>query len=407
LERLTEINVQLDTDRFLQDLQSLRNIGRYRTGVHRPTYGADDMASRHWLCERLSEIGLEPSIDGIGNVFGRGAAAGPRLLAGSHLETQDYSGWLDGALGVVGALALARAGLPVDVCAYADEEGHYGSFLGSRSLIGDLSEDQIDQARHKSDGTSLRDALASAGLAGQPRLTPDLGRYKAAIEMHIEQGRQLEKANRRVGVVTGIVAVQVWRITFEGQQDHTGGTTMAERRDAGLSAVRFLAEIDREFPRICGDRSVWTTGRIVLEPNATAIIPGRAVIDFWFRDLSREVMDRLQCCLRSLVQESNRRERCPATLELTSELEPTLCDPALLDAFSWAGRELCPDHWQKMPSGAIHDSNVLGRRLPVGMLFVPSINGISHHWSEDTREEDLVMGMQVFARGAEAYLGKS
>jgi beta-ureidopropionase / N-carbamoyl-L-amino-acid hydrolase len=398
--------VQLDTDRFLHDLQSLRNIGRYRTGVHRPTYGADDMASRHWLCERLSEVGLEPSIDGIGNVFGRGQAAGPRLLAGSHLETQDYSGWLDGALGVVAAVALARAGLPVDVCAYTDEEGHYGSFIGSRSLIGDLSEEQIDQARHKSNGTSLRDALASAGLAGRPRLTPDLSRYRAAIEMHIEQGTQLEKADLRVGVVTGIVAVQVWRITFEGQQDHTGGTTMAERRDAGLSAVRFLAQVDSEFPRICGDRSVWTTGRIVLEPNATAIIPGRAVIDFSFRDLSREVMDRLQACLRSLVQESNRRERCPATLELTSELQPTLCDPAVLDAFSLAARELCPAHWQKMPSGAIHDSNVLGRRLPVGMLFVPSINGISHHWSEDTREEDLVMGMQVFARGAEAFLAK-
>jgi N-carbamoyl-L-amino-acid hydrolase len=396
--------MQLDTNRFLRDLRSLRDIGRYRTGVHRPTYGAEDMASRHWLCERLVEVGLEPSIDGIGNVFGRGPATGTRLLAGSHLETQNHAGWLDGALGVVGALALARAGLPVDVCAYADEEGHYGNMIGSRSLIGDLSEQQIDLARNKNDGTSLRDALASAGLAGRPRLMPDLSRYKAAIEMHIEQGTQLESANHRVGVITGIVAIQHWRITFEGEQDHTGGTTMRERRDAGLSAVRFLSQIDQEFPRICGERTVWTTGRIVLEPNSTAIIPGRAEIDFSFRDLSSEVMERLRACLRRLLQESNRRERCTATMQQISELQPTLCDPAILDAFSLAAGELCPDHWQKMPSGAIHDSNVLGRRLPVGMLFVPSINGISHHWSEDTKEEDLVMGMQVFARGAEAYL---
>ncbi|WP_295852723.1 hydantoinase/carbamoylase family amidase [Tardiphaga sp.] len=396
--------MQLDTNRFLRDLRSLRDIGRYRTGVHRPTYGAEDMASRHWLCERLVEVGLEPSIDGIGNVFGRGPATGTRLLAGSHLETQNHAGWLDGALGVVGALALARAGLPVDVCTYADEEGHYGNMIGSRSLIGDLSEQQIDLARNKNDGTSLRDALASAGLAGRPRLMPDLSRYKAAIEMHIEQGTQLESANHRVGVITGIVAIQHWRITFEGQQDHTGGTTMGERRDAGLSAVRFLSQIDQEFPRICGERTVWTTGRIVLEPNSTAIIPGRAEIDFSFRDLSSEVMERLRACLRRLLQESNRRERCTATMQQISELQPTLCDPAILDAFSLAAGELCPDHWQKMPSGAIHDSNVLGRRLPVGMLFVPSINGISHHWSEDTKEEDLVMGMQVFARGAEAYL---
>jgi beta-ureidopropionase / N-carbamoyl-L-amino-acid hydrolase len=399
--------VRLDTCRFLQDLQSLRNIGRYRTGVHRPTYGADDMASRHWLCELLAEVGLEPSIDGIGNVFGRGPATGPRLLAGSHLETQNHAGWLDGALGVVAAVALARAGLPVDVCAYADEEGHYGNMIGSRSLIGDFSEQQIDLARNKNDGTSLRDALASAGLAGRARLTPDLSRYKAAIEMHIEQGTQLESGNLRVGVITGIVAIQHWRMTFEGQQDHTGGTTMRERRDAGLSAVRFLSQVDDAFPRICGDRSVWTTGRIVLEPNATAIIPGRAEIDFSFRDLSPEVMDRLQACLRRLVQESNRRERCTATMQLMSELQPTLCDPAVLDAFSSAARELCPDHWQTMPSGAIHDSNVLGRRLPVGMLFVPSINGISHHWTEDTKEEDLVLGMQVFARGAEEFLARN
>ena len=148
--------MQLDTDRFIQDLQSLRNIGRYRTGVHRPTFSADDMASRHWLSERLSEVGLEPTIDGIGNVFGRGSAEGPRLLAGSHLETQNHAGWLDGALGVVGALALARAGLPVDVCAYCDEEGHYGNMIGSRSLIGDFSEEQIDQARNKNDGSTLR-----------------------------------------------------------------------------------------------------------------------------------------------------------------------------------------------------------------------------------------------------------
>ncbi|MEH2471770.1 N-carbamoyl-L-amino-acid hydrolase [Nitrobacteraceae bacterium AZCC 2161] len=399
--------MQLDTCRFLQDLQSLRNIGRYRTGVHRPTYGADDMASRHWLCELLAEVGLEPSIDGIGNVFGRGPATGPRLLAGSHLETQNHAGWLDGALGVIAAVALVRAGLPVDVCAYADEEGHYGNMIGSRSLIGDFSEQQIDLARNKNDGTSLRDALASAGLTGRPRLTPDLSRYKAAIEMHIEQGTQLESGNLRVGVITGIVAIQHWRMTFEGQQDHTGGTTMRERRDAGLSAVRFLSQVDDAFPRICGDRSVWTTGRIVLEPNATAIIPGRAEIDFSFRDLSPEVMDRLQACLRSLVQESNRRERCTATMQLMSELQPTLCDPAVLDAFSSAARELCPDHWQAMPSGAIHDSNVLGRRLPVGMLFVPSINGISHHWTEDTKEEDLVLGMQVFARGAEEFLARN
>jgi N-carbamoyl-L-amino-acid hydrolase len=399
-----ECALQVDTDRFLQDLDTLRTIGGFRTGVHRPTYGADDMTSRRWLCDRLAEVGLDPTIDGIGNVFGRNRSEGPQLLAGSHIETQNHAGWLDGALGVVAALALARAGLPVDVCAYADEEGHWGSFIGSRSLVGDLSEEQIDRACNRHDGSKLRDALIAVGLAGLPRLSLDENRYKGAIELHIEQGTQLEKAGLRLGVVTGIVAVQHWRIIFEGQQDHTGGTTMRERRDAGLSAIRLLAEIDLEFPKICGDRTVWTTGRIALDPNTPLIIPGRAEIDFTFRDLSQDVMEKMEACLRSLVWESNRRERCVAKLELVSKLEPTPCHSMIFKAFSDAAKALCPEHWQDMPSGAIHDSKIIGRKLPVGMLFVPSINGISHHWTEDTKREDLVLGLEVFAKGAERLL---
>jgi N-carbamoyl-L-amino-acid hydrolase len=180
---------------------------------------------------------------------------------------------------------------------------------------------------------------------------------------------------------------------------------MRERRDAGLSAVRLLSAIDREFPRICGERSVWTTGRIVLEPNAALVIPGSAEIDFTFRDLSQEIMDKLAGCLQKLIFESNRRERCFATLALVSNLEPTLCDPVMFDSFTAAAETVCPGFWQAMPSGAIHDSKIIGRKLPVGMIFVPSINGISHHWSEDTKREDLVLGMEVFAQGARRYVG--
>ena len=115
----------IDTTRFLQDLNALRQIGAYKTGVHRPTYSPQDMESRRWLMAQMSEIGLQPHLDGIGNVYGRHGGAGPHMLVGSHIETQNYAGWLDGALGVVAGLALARAGLPVDVIAFADEEGHF------------------------------------------------------------------------------------------------------------------------------------------------------------------------------------------------------------------------------------------------------------------------------------------
>ena len=394
----------LDTGRFLADLDAARRIGTYRTGVHRPTFSAEDMESRRWLAGRMQEAGLEATIDGIGNVFGRHPGPGPHLLAGSHIETQNHAGWLDGVLGVIGALELARAGLPVDVCAYADEEAHWGDFIGSRSLVGDLSEADIDAARNRFTGAPLRPVLEEVGLAGRPRLTIDPSRYKGALEMHIEQGTQLENAGLRIGVVTGIVGIRQFRITVTGQQDHTGGTTMRERKDAGLTAVRLLGMIDQEFPRVCAERSVWTTGRIALEPNAPMIIPGRAELVFSFRDLSGAVMDRMEECLRRVVQESNRRERCPAVLEEIGRSEAAISDPAIVRAFTEAAEVLCPGAWQAMPSGAIHDSQILARKLPIGMLFVPSVGGISHHWSEDTKREDLVLGMEVLAEAARRLL---
>jgi N-carbamoyl-L-amino-acid hydrolase len=394
----------IDTARFLRDLQELRRIGAYRTGVHRPTYSPEDMESRRWLMARMAECGLEPEMDGIGNVLGRGRAPGPHLLAGSHIETQNHAGWLDGALGVVAGLALARSGLPVDVAAWADEEGHYGGFIGSRSYIGELPEEEIDRLANRHNGKTLRQALRDAGLEDRPRLAMEPGRHKGFLEMHIEQGTGLESAGLRIGVVTGIVAIWQWRIAIEGQQDHAGGTTMAERRDAGLSAVRLLHMLDERMPAACGPRSTWTCGRIALDPGAASIIPGRAEVLFQFRDVEEEALRRMETVLRACVQESNRRERCTATLEALSLSKPALCDPAMMAALSDAAEALAPGAWQRMPSGAGHDAQYLAKRMPAAMLFVPSVGGISHHWSEDTKEEDLALGVEVLAEGAARYL---
>lgn len=395
---------QIDTARFIADLQELRKIGEFRTGVHRPTYTPQDMESRRWLMARMAEIGLEPAMDGVGNVLGKHKGPGIKLLAGSHIETQNEAGWLDGALGVVAGLALARAGLPVDVVACADEEGHYGGFVGSRSLTGILTEEQIDAASNRTTGQSLRDALAGAGLAGLPRPPLEAGRYKGFFEMHIEQGTQLESAGLRAGVVTGIVAIWQWKIIIEGNQDHAGGTTMAERRDAGLTAVRLLAAIDQEFPRHVGERTTWTTGRIALEPGAPSIIPGRAEILFQFRDISAEKLSELEAVLRRLIQESNRREKCPARLEAVSLSKPAMCDPVMMDCLAASAEAEAPGGWQRMPSGAGHDSQYIARIMPVAMLFTPSIGGISHHWSEDTKIEDLELCMRILGGAAERFL---
>jgi len=175
----------IDGQRVVADLKRLAEFGRYKTGVHRPTYSPVDVESRHWLADKLRDAGLETMIDGIGNVIGRNSSARRRLLVGSHSETQPYGGWLDGSLGVIYGLELARtfaadpgcAELGIEVAAWADEEGHYESFLGSRSFTGVLSEEQIDQVRGRDDGTPLREALRRAGFAERPRERVDSGRY--------------------------------------------------------------------------------------------------------------------------------------------------------------------------------------------------------------------------------------
>ena len=228
----------------------------------------------------------------------------------------------------------------------------------------------------------------------------DPARYRGFLELHIEQGTQLESAGLHLGVVSGIVAIWQFQIVFEGKQDHAGGTTMAERRDAGLSAVRLLAAIDREFPKVCGPRSTWTTGRITLDPGGYSIIPGRAEVAFQFRDVSVPVLERMEACLEALVQESNRRERCTATLIPLSKAIPARCDPNLMRALSEAAEQVCPGRWQVMPSGAGHDAQNIARILPAAMLFVPSVGGISHHWTEDTSDADLAFGVRALGVAA-------
>src|SRR6266849_8463010 len=195
-----------DGDRVVADLKRLAAFGRYKSGVHRPTYSPEDVASRHWLAEQFAAAGLDPLIDGIGNVVGRNPCARRRLLVGSHSETQPHGGWLDGALGVIYGLELARAfaadaaltGLGIEAVAWADEEGHYGNMLGSRSFTDGLSDDEIDAAESR-EGRKLREALAEAGFAGRPRELVDPSRYVGYLEAHIEQVNTLDSAESRIG----------------------------------------------------------------------------------------------------------------------------------------------------------------------------------------------------------------
>jgi N-carbamoyl-L-amino-acid hydrolase len=394
----------IDAGRMLKDLYEAREIGKYKTGVHRPTYSADDVKARHWLVRRLTEAGLDASIDGIGNVYGRDPRPGRKLLTGSHIETQNHAGWLDGILGVVYGLETARAlGGGVDVVAFADEEGHFASFVGSRSFCGKFSEQDIDACANRETGQSLRDALRQAGFADRPRQTVDTARYRGYLEAHIEQGSDLEDQHLRLGVVTGIVGSKRYRIVFDGQQNHAGTTRMSARKDAGVALVKFLASVEETFPRIAGPRTVWTTGDIKLDPGAPSIVPGRAELIFQWRDTDQTVLERLDEAFHALLAESNKGP-CSATVAYHSVTMPAIMDPALQSALTASAQKHAPGLHQAMPSGAGHDAQIVSQVMPSAMLFIPSIGGISHHWSENTSDEDIVLGCRVFADAAASVL---
>jgi N-carbamoyl-L-amino-acid hydrolase len=404
---------RVDGARVLADLNALRGIGAYKTGVHKPTFSEAHMRSLEWLAGQLPAAGLTAMIDGIGNVIGTSSKSGPKLLAGSHLESQNYAGWLDGPLGVVYALEAARVinsdsrvNGAVEVASWCDEEGHFGHFLGSRSYVGGVTEADIDAARDRTSGKTMREALREVGLAGRPRVTAERGRHIGYLEAHIEQGETLESGGLAIGVVTSIVGIWQYRISFTGEQNHAGTTRMAVRRDAGLALARFCVDIDDRFPKLCGPRTVWTTGRITLDPGAPSIIPGAADMLFQIRDDDPAVIQRLEDYLRTMAAEVTAQGRCSVTLERLRTGAPAVMDAGFQRAIEAASADFAGGRAMRMPSGAGHDAQVLATIMPAGMLFVPSIGGVSHHWTENTDDADIVTGAQVFVESCRRLLAE-
>jgi N-carbamoyl-L-amino-acid hydrolase len=402
-----------DGARVLADLRALRAIGTYKTGVHKPTFSEPHLRSLQWLVQRLPDAGLTGEIDGIGNIISTSTKHGPKLLAGSHLESQNQAGWLDGPLGVIYALEAARVINPdpningaVEVACWCDEEGHFGHFLGSRSYVGGVTEADIDAARDRNSGKTMRDALREAGLAGRARAQCEPGRHIGYLEAHIEQGETLESSGLKIGIVTSIVGIWQYRITFTGEQNHAGTTRMAIRRDAGLALARFCVAIDERFPAACGPRTVWTTGRITLDPGAPSIIPGAAEMLFQIRDDDPGVIARLEDLLRSMAAEVDKQGRCTVAVERIRTGTPALMDVSFQQAVEQAGAACAGGRSLRMPSGAGHDAQVLATVMPAGMLFVPSIGGISHHWTENTADADIVTGAEVFVEACRRLLAR-
>jgi N-carbamoyl-L-amino-acid hydrolase len=403
---------KINPERLLNDLRTLRSFGACGTGVVRQAFSEIDVAARRWLAGRMAEAGLEAGIDGVGNVVGRSPHGGGALLMGSHTDTQPRGGWLDGALGVIYALEVARAlaedpecaHLPLDIGSWMDEEGSYLGCLGSIPFTGTLSDEEIRAATNR-DRRSVAEALEAVGLTGTAPARLDPERHRAYLEAHIEQGPVLEAAGKRIGVVTSIVEVRTFTLTFRGQQNHAGTTPMALRRDAGDALIVLAGQLREAMRALLAERTVFTIGRVVFDPGADSIIPGRAEMSLQIRDADEAQLDRMAEAVRRLVADAD--EATPVEIELAesaSSLKGASMDESLQDHLAAAAERHAPGAWMRMPSGAAHDAQIFARRVPSAMLFIPSIGGISHDFAEDTAEADIVLGCQVLASAAATVL---
>jgi N-carbamoyl-L-amino-acid hydrolase len=193
-------------------------------------------------------------------------------------------------------------------------------------------------------------------------------------------------------------------VTITGEQNHAGTTEMSRRKDAAAALVRLASRIHDRFAAIAGPRTVWTIGRILVDPNAPSIVPGRAEMQVQFRDTDTGILARFEHALLELVAEADSAGPCGVAIAPISKSEPAAMDPGFQDRIEAAAERHAPRLHLRMPSGAGHDAQILARRMRSAMLFVPSINGVSHHWSEDTSDEDIMLGAQVFADAAAAML---
>ncbi len=402
---------EIDGGRLLGDLRTLRTFGSSGTGVVRPTFSPQDMEARAWLRDRMAVAGLDATIDGVGNVFGRSPNPGPALILGSHSDTQPEGGWLDGAMGVMDAIEVARtlladpatAHLAVDVVAWSDEEGTYTSCLGSTAFVGELTAAQL--AERNVDGESVAEAVERVGLTETECARFDPDRHIGYLEAHIEQGPHLEETGKRIGVVTSIVGIRGAHVRFIGEQNHAGTTPMARRKDAAVAMFEFVAALQPRMATAASPTSVWTIGRVTVEPGAPSIVPGYADLAVQFRDPDDEVLQRMLDVVVETAALIDAASPVDVIVEPgRSPISPTVMHQPFIDQLGQAAARHAPDDWVEMPSAAGHDPMVLSHHLPCAMLFIPSIGGVSHDFAENSHDDDIILGCQVLATASASIL---
>jgi N-carbamoyl-L-amino-acid hydrolase len=395
--------IRIDPDRLLADLDALRSFGKCETGVVRPAYSEADLAARRWLAGRMREAGLEPTVDPVGNLFGLPPTDGPCLLIGSHSDSQPEGGWLDGAYGVVAGLEIARASLagggpPIACVSFQDEEGRFTTLTGSAVWAGLKSLAEAD-ALTDDTGVTLAEARRQPDGLDAPRAMPP-ERFRAFLEIHIEQGPVLDTAGEILGVVENIVGIRSERLRFTGQQNHAGTTPMHLRRDAFQGLVRFAEALNARMAEIVAPASVWTIGQAAIHPNAASIVPGRVDFTVQWRDADEARLERMTEAVRATATHVADTLGLELRRSAYAEIPPSRCDEGLVGLLAEAAEASAPGKWRRMPSGALHDAANAAHRMPMAMLFVPSKRGISHSFEEDTDRADLVAGVQALAYAA-------
>jgi N-carbamoyl-L-amino-acid hydrolase len=349
----------------------------------------------------MRDAKLDVSIDAAGNLIGRraGSASGLKpLLIGSHIDTVPEGGNYDGVVGSMGAIEVAQTLAennvttrhPLEVVIFQNEEG---GLIGSRAMDGELTERELDLVSRS--GKTIRDGIKFIGgdpakLADVPRKKGDIAAY---LELHIEQGATLDTEKIKIGVVEGIVGINWWDVTIEGFANHAGTTAMNNRQDALLAAAKFIEAVNRIVTSVPG-RQVGTVGRINALPGAPNVIPGKVILSLELRDLDAAKINMLYEKIRTEAQQIAVASRTKFDFKEINVNIPAPTDTRIRSLIGEAAKELGLST-KLMPSGAGHDAQDVARLGPVGMIFVPSVGGISHSPREFSRPEDIANGANV------------
>ena len=405
--------MNVDPQRTIAELKELRALTGDENGAQRIAWSDTWLKAREWFTAKLRDLPVERHYDAAGNhwITLRGASD-KALILGSHLDSVPNGGWLDGCLGMMTALetlrgfAQTRPLVTIRLVDWADEEGarFSRSLLGSSAFAGTHSI-EADRGRTDKDGIRLEDAVRRCGydFSRFPDAARERANAAAYLELHIEQGPVLETLGLPLGVVLGTKGVERHQVVFHGQEAHSGSTPMRARRDALAAAAKLALEIRN----IAGKHpdAVCTIGSVKTFPGIVTAVVGRCEATLDQRDLDAVVLAGMYKEAREASQRFAQEERCTVEWSRIWNIEPLPFHPRLIELCEEAAKETAGTA-HRLPSGPLHDAAEVARAgIPTVMMFVQSLQGISHNKIEDTKEEHLALAVQAYARLAEKTAG--